>query len=67
LALAGVMREADEALDTLLVWDLLESAFRMTEPELRGHLDAAGVRDDFRVFGRLSARQRDALAASVER
>lgn len=66
--LAAVLRDRDSefALSNLLVWRLLEGAYRMTERELRGHLAAAGVRDEYRVFRQLSRRQRALLADSVE-
>ena len=66
--LAAVLRDRDSefALSNLLVWRLLEGAYRMTERELRGHLAAAGVRDEYRVCGQLSRRQRERLAESVE-
>jgi hypothetical protein len=67
-ALAAVIRDRDSrfALATLLVWKLLDDAYRMTERELRGHLTVAGVRGEYRTFGELTGRQRAALADSVE-
>jgi hypothetical protein len=49
--------EADHALNTLLVWHLLEGAYRMTERELHRHLLAADIHDDYRCFGQLTCRQ----------
>jgi hypothetical protein len=45
--LAEVIREGDPALDGMLVWRVLEGAWRMTEPELRDHLGAALICDDY--------------------